>query len=134
MAHVADDERRAIEFLRDYAPRGAGIVEAVGGDYTEHGRVSASTGVPTVLGWPDHESQWRGSREAFAGREEDVATIYTTDDAGEARGLLEKYGVSYVVVGPREERKYGSEGLEKFASFMDTVFQEGSVTIYRLPD
>ena len=133
LVHVAEYERRAIEFLRETAPRGAGIVEAVGGDYTEHGRVSASTGVPTLLGWPGHESQWRGSRESFAGREEDVATIYTTDDAVEARSLLEKYGASYVVVGPREERKYGNGGFGKFASFMDTVFQEGSVTIYRLP-
>ncbi len=134
LAYVAADERRAIEFLRETAPRGAGIVEAVGGDYTEHGRVSASTGVPTVLGWPDHEFQWRGSREPFAGREEDVAAIYTTDDEGEARALLEKYGASYVVVGPREERRYGSGGLGKFASFMDTVFQEGGFTIYRLPE
>ncbi len=134
LAYVADDERRAIEFLRESAPRGGGLVEAVGGDYTEHGRVSASTGIPTVLGWPDHESQWRGSREPFAGREEDVAAIYTTADIDEARALLEKYGASYVVVGPREERKYGNGGLGKFASFMDKVFQEGSVTIYELPD
>ncbi len=134
LAYVAGDERQAIEFLRDSAPRGAGIVEAVGGDYTEHGRISASTGIPTVLGWPDHESQWRGSRKPFEGREEEVAAIYATTDVEEARALLEKYGVSYVVVGPREESKYGRGGLDKFPSFMDVVFQEGRVTIYRLPD
>jgi len=36
------------------------LVEAVGEDYDAHSnRLSAWTGVPTILGWPGHEIQWR---------------------------------------------------------------------------
>ena len=37
------------------------VLEAVGGQYSAYGRVAANTGLPTVLGWPGHEWQWRGS-------------------------------------------------------------------------
>ena len=93
----------------------------------------SSTGIPTVLGWPGHELQWRGSSEPFEGREQDVATIYQTKDVEEAKTLLAWYRVDYVYVGPRERESYGEDGLGKFSSFMDTVFQQDAVTVYRLP-
>ena len=34
------------------------------------GRVAANTGLPTVLGWPGHEWQWRGSDHPEPGRRE----------------------------------------------------------------
>jgi YYY domain-containing protein len=124
-------EYRAIKFIREDAGSDSAVLEAVGRDYSSFGRISASTGVPTVLGWPGHESQWRGSSEPFEGRPEDVATIYRTQDVEEARNLLAKYRVDYVYVGRRELGEYGSDGLSKFASFMDVVFDEGDVVVYR---
>jgi uncharacterized membrane protein len=38
------------------------VLEAVGGDYSQYGRVSARTGLPTLLGWPFHEAQERGGK------------------------------------------------------------------------
>ena len=87
------------------------IVEAVG-EWSESGLISRSTGVPTVFNWPGHEIQWRGSTDAFDGREQDVATIYQTLDEEEAGNLFAKYDVDYVYVGPRERSKYGDEGLQ----------------------
>ena len=133
LTYVRGPEYRAIKHLRENAPRESSILEAVGGDYSDFGRVSASTGVPTVLGWPGHELTWRGSGDSFEGRERDVATIYQTEDIEMARNLLAKYGVDYVYVGPRERAKYGVDGLSKFASFMESVFNEDDVTIYRMP-
>ena len=124
-------EYAAIRFVRRQIPKGSAILEAVGGVYTSFGRISSSTGVPTVLNWPGHEDQWRGSREKFEGREQDVKRIYQTLDAEEARILLDKYDVDYVYVGPRE-RGYGVEGLSKFSTFMDTVFALDDVAIYKL--
>ena len=144
-------EYRAIQYLRDNASRDSAILEAVGDervsgvdlngngntldgpDYTEFGRISASTGIPTVLGWPGHELQWRGSSEPFEGRAQDVLTIYRTTSVEEAQNLLAKYSVDYVYVGSRERREHGPEGLGKFSSFMDTVFQQDAVTVYRMP-
>ncbi len=131
LAHLAADERAAIEFIRADAGRDSAVLEAFGGDYTPHGRVSSSTGVPTVLGWAGHEIQWRGSHEPLSGRQEDIATIYTTEDVEEARRLLDRYGVDYVYVGDRERQAYGEAGMAKFGELMDAVFQQGGVTVYR---
>ena len=125
-------EYGAIQLIRERASRDSAVLEAVGGDYSAFGRISASTGVPTVLGWTGHEVQWRGSAGLLDGREEDVATIYRTQDPEEAMGLLAKYRVDYVYVGPRERRQYGTEGMAKFSSFMKTVFSQDDVVVYQL--
>ena len=125
-------EYKAIQVIRKTAGRDSAVLEAVGDDYSAFGRISASTGVPTVLGWAGHESQWRGSSEPYEGRDLDVATIYETEDVEEAKNLLAKYRVDYVYVGPRERGKYGSAGIAKFSTFMETLFSEGGVTVYRM--
>ena len=58
----APADHRAIEWLRQNAPGRPVVVEAVGGDYTEHARVSTFSGLPTMIGWVGHELQWRGER------------------------------------------------------------------------
>ena len=129
---VGGSEYGAIEFLREEVGDDSAILEAVGGDYSSHGRISGSTGIPTVLGWPGHEVQWRGSGDLLEGREEDVRRVYQDSDAEVAKNLLEKYAVDYVYVGQREREKYGVEGLAKFESFMDVVYSGAGVEIYRL--
>ena len=124
-------EYRAIEFVRENVDRDSAILEAVGGGYSEHGRIASSTGVPTVLNWPGHQMQWRGSSTPFGGREQDVQTIYQTLDVDEAVSLLDKYDVDHVYVGPRERTKYGEAGLAKFERFMTPVFSEADVVIYK---
>ncbi len=124
-------EYEAIEFLKRDASPDSALVEAVG-EWFDAGLISRSTGIPTVFNWPGHQIQWRGSPEAFDGREQDVATIYQTQDIETARNLLEKYDVEYVYVGPRERDKYGTEGLDKFAAFMEMPFDQDDVAIYKL--
>ena len=67
-----------------------------------------------------------------ANGEQDVARIYETRDPLEARNLLAKYDVDYVYVGPRERSKHGEDGLAKFPDFMDSVFSQDNVEIYRV--
>ena len=122
-------EYLAIEWLRDRAPWGR-MVEAVGDDYSEFGRISSSTGLPTVLGWKGHEVQWRGGSRPLENREEDVARIYSGEDGGEVRALLEKYGVRYVFLGRRERSSYGGEHLADFGGFLRTAFKHNDVIIY----
>ena len=133
LSHLAGPggEYGAIVYLRANSSPDSAVLEAVGGDYTSFGRISGSTGVPTVLGWPGHEVQWRGSGDALAGREHDVRRIYETADTAEAENLLEKYAVDYVYVGPRERQVYGNDGMVKFALFMDRVYSDAGAEIYR---
>jgi len=106
----------------------------VGGSYSDGGRISSHTGLPTIIGWPGHEGVWRGSDHPFAGREDDVRRIYTTADVQEAKQLLDKYGVAYVYVGYLERQTYGEAGLSKFSLFMTPVFEQPGVTIYQMPE
>ncbi|HET6615821.1 MAG TPA: DUF2298 domain-containing protein, partial [Dehalococcoidia bacterium] len=129
---VYPGELAAIDWLNDRADgQDVVIAEAVGNDYTLASRISAATGIPTIVGWVGHENQWRGSTDPYAGRFEDVEKLYRTQDINEARQILEKYGVTYVYVGQLEQQQYGgSGGLAKFEA-MPVMFQSGEVTIYR---
>ncbi len=94
--------------------------------------VSSATGLPTPLGWPDHERQWRGSYALFQDRRQDIETLYQTRDAGQASALLDKYAVSYVYVGPTERQKYPAESLAKFDALLEVAYSGPGVTIYRV--
>ena len=123
-------EYEAILWLRDEALPG-NIVEAVGNDYSEYGRVSAATGQPALLGWKGHEHQWRGSTEPFEGREEDIATIYQSDSPQIVRRLLAGYDVRYVYMGHRERATYGIDLPPTAGSVLEPVFARDDVTVYQ---
>jgi YYY domain-containing protein len=125
-------ESEAIKWLSDNVGGAPVIVEAAGGFFTDYFRVSARTGLPTILGCPNHELQWRGSDRDFRGREEDINLIYQSEDVSQVESLLEKYDVTYVYVGHLEREQYGMDIGEKFASFMDVVFENEGVTIYQV--
>ncbi len=111
------------------------ILEAPGDRYQAYvyaGRVSAFTGLPTLLGWGGHQHQWRGTYEEPARREPDIETLFTTTDLDQARTLIERYGVKYVYIGPLETSRYPAAGLEKFARIGEMVYNAGGVLIYRL--
>ena len=124
-------DEAAIQWLREHATAQDTLVEAVGDDYSAFGRLSAFTGIPTVLGWQGHELQWRGGWEPFQGRAEDVRCIYTCLEVEQVRSLLRKYGIDYVVVGQRERATYAP--LTDFGSFLEPAFPGVGVTIYRVP-
>ena len=121
-------EYEAIEWLRDRAPWGR-LVEAVGHDYSEYGRISSSTGLPTVLGWRGHELQWRGNSRSFDVRAEDVAAIYQSADGPLVQSLLDRHRVRYIYLGHRETVTYGDGFLADF-EFLKSVFSVDGVTIY----
>ena len=124
-------EYAAIQWLRDDAVPGR-IIEAVGDDYSDYGRISAAAGRAGVLGWKGHEIQWRGSHEAFAGREEAIAAIYSGSAPAEARRLLKHYGVRYVYIGDRERQTYGVSELPQYGDFLKTAFHQDGVIVYEV--
>ena len=129
-------EYEAIMWLREHGATAGGappvVLEAVGGQYSGFGRVSAGTGFPTVLGWPGHEWQWRGSEHPEPGRREPIVEqIYKTPDLGVVGFLLDQFNVTYIYVGDLEVEKYGPAGLDKFRDALEIAFANERVTIYR---
>jgi len=125
------DEAAAIRWL-DSAPDGV-VAEmmVIDGSYSAYGRVSTLTGLPAVLGWPGHESQWRGGSEEQGSRLGDIDTLYATADWNTAREIIARYNIRYVFVGNLERGKPLRE--EKFQDHLQVAFQRGNVTIYAVP-
>jgi len=129
LAGFLPEDYQAFAFMKNIQP---GVVaEAVGGQYSEFARVATFTGMPSVLGWPGHESQWRDS--ALQGsRQSDLQTLFTTADWNTAQEILNRYNIRYVYVGPLERSTY-PVNEEKFRLFLKPVYQQGNVTIYEVP-
>ena len=94
------------------------ILEAFGSSYTDECRISAFTGLPTVMGWETHEWLWRTSKAnpsaygtVVLPRQDDVRTLYTTADQAVRRSLVDKYQIEYIVIGKIEREKF-SENQE----------------------
>lgn len=126
------DEAAAILWLRS-APDGV-VAEATGNPYSSYGRISIYSGLPTLLGWGNHEGQWRGNdfQGILAQRRDDIETLYATPDWQTAQLILEKYDIRYVIVGGLERTSY-RVNEEKFNNFLKPIFRQGNVTVYEVP-
>ena len=134
LAEFQPDDYAAIAWLNELVAGAPTILEAPGtggNSYVYEGRVSALTGLPTLLGWSGHENQWRGSYEIQGAREPDIETIYNTLDPQAALTLLDKYDITYVYVGPVERSTYDPRGLEKFERLLEVAYRNDGVTIYK---
>lgn len=136
------DEMAAIRWLQS-APDGV-VAEAVsptGGSYSNYARVSMLSGLPAVLGWTGHESQWRGGAQEMGSRQGDLERLYCSRSWDEAQSIVQQYRIRYVYVGTLERITYTPNqstcvaGLNeaKFARHLEPVFQQGDVTIYQAP-
>ena len=127
-------EGAAIAWLDRQVQGAPVILEAPGDEYNPaHNRVSAWTGLPTVLGWAGHEGQWRGNYDEASRRGPDIAAIYQARDPQRAAELLARYQVEYVYVGPYERQKYGltPANLAVLDRLLDRVYDRDGVIIYR---
>jgi YYY domain-containing protein len=124
------DEAAAIRWLNS-TTQGV-IAEAVGGSYTNFARISTNTGLSTVLGWPGHESQWRGGSTEQGNRQQDIQTLYSTSTWSTAEAILKQYDIRYVYIGSLERTTY-TVNEAKFQRHLESVFHQGQVVIYQVP-
>ena len=127
----------AIAWIRSNIAPDAVVLEATGGSYSPEGagRISMSTGNPTLLGWDFHERQWRGNEgydKFAAGRPEAIEQIYRTARAEDLPRLLEQWGIDYVLVGGLERNKYkiSEAALARFDAALKLVYDQDGVRIY----
>jgi uncharacterized membrane protein len=124
-------DAQAIFWLNKHIQGQPVILEAQGDSYTDYARVSANTGLPTVLGWTVHEWLWRGTYDVPAPRIDEVKTLYESTDLKETKSLLKKYNVKYIFLGTLEREKYQVDEA-KFSQLGKVVFQSGTTRIYQL--
>jgi YYY domain-containing protein len=128
LTDVHPEDAAAIDWL-DRRRGTPTIVEAPGTPYGFTSPYSTFTGLPTVIGW-DHQVEYR-SLTAYERRVERVDAIYSREWPDAARNL-DRYDVTYVVVGPNEHDRYGADlrGFDRPA--LSVAYENEAVTIHRV--
>lgn len=129
------DDAKAIDWLNTNV-RGAPVIAEAPGDkyasYHYEGRVSAFTGLPTLLGWGGHENQWRGDYNEPARREPLIEDFFQTQDIALKKRIAQQFKIAYVFIGEAERSRYAPEGLDAFGAIGKSVFRAGNTAIYQL--
>lgn len=107
------------------------LIEASGDSYTDAGRLSAMSGVPTVLGWQNHEWLWRGDYDAMVARAEDVTSFYSSTTLANACRILAKYGVTHIAIGTVEREKFATLNESLFQRLGNVIVQSGPSILIR---
>jgi len=131
---INDDDFAVVSCLSDLVDGDNAVVaEAVRDAYNaQYGRVGALTGIPIVLGWENHERQWRGSTypEVAGTRGEDMDKLFTAVDMEVVVDIINQYDINYILFGSTERSQYGSAGEEKFLDHLPIVCESGDSRIY----
>jgi YYY domain-containing protein len=136
----------AIRWFQENVDGSPVVAEASIGPYRCNGsRISAATGLPTIIGWERHQQQQRYADD-LPRRVEDVRRLYTSPDPAEKSEILRRYNVAYVVVGDLE-RIYplntnecsptgSAAGIAAFAEMLgdtlEVAFAANGTTVYRV--
>ncbi|MDD7218692.1 MAG: DUF2298 domain-containing protein [Clostridia bacterium] len=127
------EDASAIRWLKANIEGSPVVLEANGDSYTGFERVSAMTGLPTVLGWYVHEWLWRNDTADLNVKSKDIESIYTSSDEEYVRNLIKQYDISYIFVGSKEREKYESRLNETLLQKIGTkVFQSDTSATYIL--
>ncbi|MFZ3070457.1 MAG: DUF2298 domain-containing protein [Anaerolineaceae bacterium] len=128
----------AIQWMQDNIQGSPVILEAQAYEYRWGNRYTIYTGLPGVVGWNYHQRQQRAilRTDVVQQRVDQVNQFYLTEDLTYAQSFLEKYQVSYIVVGQLEQAFYPGAGLTKFEAqkgiLWDEVYRYGSTVIYKV--
>lgn len=126
------DDYEVISWINNNIKGQPVILEAQGDSYTDYARVSANTGLPTVLGWTVHEWLWRGSYDIPAPRIAEIQTLYETPESKKTKSLLDKYDIEYVYVGNLEREKYPKLSEAKWSQLGTLAYRSGNTSLYKI--
>jgi uncharacterized membrane protein len=130
--HLPSDDREAVTWLSDNSKGDEAVLEAIGvNSYSQFGRVSALTGVPTLIGWPSHVSSWGGDSAEIERRRQLVETVYNGAAAEQTAALREvkQLKVRWILIGDLERRTYNALALTRLHDAHHVAFQSGETII-----
>jgi len=128
----------AIRWMQDNVKGSPVIVEGNAPEYRWGSRFTIYTGLPGVVGWNWHQRQQRAVQPELVvtGRIADIAEFYNTESQAIAQDFLDKYDISFIVVGQLERAYYPGVGLDKFplldGKVWHEVYNDGLTAIYEV--
>jgi uncharacterized membrane protein len=130
LAKRSPGDAAAVAWLIKNAPVGSVLLEASGDPYSEFARISSNSGVPTVMGWANHEGLWRNNDPEVEGRKLRVRNFYSARDPHTAWDTIGKYRVTHVVVGNMERGAYPNADAVGTFPFLQPVLTTPDTTLY----
>ncbi len=136
------DDLAAIRWLRENIVGSPLVLEATSAAdphprlYGWGNRVAIYTGLPTIIGWDNHQRQQRNGTPLIEQRTGDVLKIYATANADETQRLLQQYRVDFIYYGGLEKFHYPA-GEAKFADLaargaLTPVYNQQNTLIYKV--
>lgn len=110
------------------------VLEAFGESYSQFGRISTYTGLPTLGQWRGHEWIWRANANILDNRIEAINYIYTTEDAVEVKKFIDFYQVSYIVITPVERTAYPELKTTQLDTLGDVIYSDpgNQILLYKI--
>ncbi len=122
----------AVEWARERLdPERHVLLQAITPSYGPGSVLAAASGVPTLLGWPGHELQWRPG-VALGDRQAAVDRIYREGASERTLALARSFGVTHVFVGRLEAQLYGAGVASRFEGW-PAVFEASGALIVEVP-
>ncbi len=116
----------AIRWMQENIEGSPVIVEAHLTEYRWGTRYTIYTGLPGVVGWNWHQRQQRTllPDNWVWDRVNAVGEFYEAADLETVMSFLDRYDVSFIVLGQLERAKYSPEGLFKFEEQNGTLWRD----------
>ncbi len=127
IAYLSPGERAIVDYLND-EPGSPVIIEAGEKAYTKQARVSVNTGLPSVIGWWNHELTWRGKWPKLNERMKMVRAFYETGD----RTVIERFDVTYIVCGHLERTSFGQSACDRLPETAERVVFANNEGLWRV--
>lgn len=121
-----------LNYLKNNEARQVPILEAPGDSYTEHSKISAFSGMPTILGWRVHEWLWRGNWDIVANKSGQVTGIYNQPNEPSSETYLKQYQIKYIVIGDAEKEEYPQMQLQQLLSLGEIVYSKNGHYLIKL--
>lgn len=126
------EDWRILNYLKSQEPEQVVILEAPGESYSEHNKISAFSGMQTVVGWQVHEWLWRGSWDVPSQRVSQVAQIYNDPLSSNSLAQLLRYGVKYIIIGSAELESYPNLAVAGLLSLGQPIYQSNGHYLIKL--
>ncbi len=122
--HKSPADYQIVAHLKRQHNQQVHIVEAVGESYSEFARISAFSGMPTILGWRVHQWLWRAGWDLPAARTTIVEQIYNQPTSTASREQLRELQISYIVVAEKEREAYPQLDLAGLLELGEIVWMD----------
>lgn len=137
LIYFHDTDYQAIEWIKEQLPPKSIILEANQPDKDYSGRISAYTGMSTILGWINRQEFAYGPsiKRELNNRQSDINKIYSERDKHKVLDLIKKYNIRYIYVGELENALYPDDSLSGFKEVASLIFQSSgpkSSKVYEL--